>query len=238
MLRADAPRIRGFFSRRSIGIFVLWVVLFPIVARASEVVRPAAPSRTYAVAEVLSGDTFRLETGTIVAYSSVLAPPLADPDPGVREYAKRSADFNRSLLQGRRVRIEFGSQIKNSDGIYQGFVFLEDGTLANLKIIEAGYAKLHIAPPNLQYAEELRHASFRARHDGAGLWQMENAKDRRFVFIADQMTRKFHFAGCARLKGVSPAHLERFESTLDAKAAGYTFCPECRHTFSQETDLF
>jgi hypothetical protein len=173
-----------------------------------------------------------------VTYSSITAPPLKDPDPKVRDYAQKALEFNRELLQGRQVRIEFGSQIRNADGVYQGFVFLEDGTLANLRMIEAGYAKLSIVPPNLQHAEELRRASTHARRGGSGLWQFENKIDRQFIFIGDQMTHKYHFAGCRHLDGVTKAHLTRFDSSVSAKAAGYTFCKECRHIYAQKTDLF
>ncbi len=198
----------------------------------------AAADRTYTVAEVLTGDTFRLDTGTLVTYASIAAPPLKHIDPKVRDYGQKSLAFNRELLQGKKIRVEFGSQIKNSDGVYQGFIFLEDGTLANLKMVEAGYAKLSIVPPNLQYAEELRSASMHSRRDGQGLWEFENKIKRRFQFVADKMTRKYHFEGCKELEGVSKAHLDRFESSVAAKAAGYGFCKDCRHLHAQQTDLF
>lgn len=210
----------------------------PAAALGAEPAVPADAPRYYTVAEVLTGDTFRLTTGTLLAYSSIAAPPLAHPDPKVREYGRQAAEFNRTMLEGKRVRVEFGSQIKNDEGNYQGFIYLEDGTFANLRMIQEGYAKLRILPPNLQHAEELRRASTRARRDGSGLWEHENQLDRRFVFTADQMTKKFHFAGCRALDGVSKAHLERFESSVAAKAAGYSFCKDCRHTYAQETDLF
>lgn len=207
-------------------------------ALASEAAAPAATHRYYTVAEVLTGDTFKLTTGTVVAYASIAAPPMVDEDPKVREYGRQSTEFNRGLLTGKRIRVECGSQIKNADGHYQGFVFLEDGTFANLKMIEAGFAKLNITPPNLQHAEVLRRASTHARRDGSGLWEHENTLDRKFIFIGDKMTKKFHFAGCDELDRVSKAHLERFDSSVGAKAAGYAFCKMCRHTYAQETDLF
>lgn len=223
-------------------IAALIVALFtsvPHVAFADSA--PAAPvsqPRYYTVAEVLTGDTFRLDTGTLFSYSSIVAPPLTHEDPKVREYAAQSTEFNRELLLGKRIRVEFGSQIKNQDGVYQGFVFLEDGTFANLKMIESGYVKLFVVPPNLQHAEEFRRASTHARRDGSGLWEYENKIDRRFIFIGDQMTHKYHFAGCSDLDRVPKAHLQKFDSSVSAKAAGFTFCKECRHTYAQETDLF
>jgi endonuclease YncB( thermonuclease family) len=210
----------------------------PAADSAAKPAAPSAPPKFYRVAEVLTGDTFRLDTGTLVAYSSIKAPPLVHIDPKVRAYGKQAADFNRTLLLDKRVRVEFGSRIKNDDGVYQGFVYLEDGTFANLSMVEAGYAKLMIVPPNLQHAELLRRASTHARKDGTGLWEHENKIERKFVFMADQMTRKYHFTGCPSLRGVSKAHLQRFESSVDAKAAGFNFCKECRHTYAQETDLF
>lgn len=251
------PNIRSRFSRNPISFFAavsatavasgiaafVLAAAFPTVSWAAETApvfgaAPSTSSKVYEVAEVLTGDTFRLTTGTVVAYSSIVAPPLAHPDLKVREYGKQALEFNRALLLGKRIRVEFGSRIKNAEGIYQGFIFLEDGTFANLKMVEAGFAKLSIVPPNLQYAEELRRAAQHARHDGQGLWEHENQLDRKFIFVGDQMTHKFHFEGCASLDGISKAHLERFDSSVAAKAAGYTFCKTCRHSYAQQTDLF
>lgn len=205
-------------------------------AQASD--QPVAVPETYEVAEVLTGDTFKLTTGSVVTYSSIAAPPLQHKEPRVREYGRQALEFNRALLQGRKIRVEFGSQIKNADGVYQAFVFLEDGTFANLRMIEAGYAKLAIVPPNLQYAELLRSASTRARREGEGLWEFENKVVRRFQFVGDQMTKKYHFEGCRLIADLPKAHQQRFQSSVDAKAAGYHFCKECRHLYAQETDLF
>ncbi len=242
--RADFSLKKINLTRRAAAGMLLAVLISsvsgaaPAAESAAKPSAPSAPPKFYRVAEVLTGDTFRLDTGTLVAYSSIKAPPLVHVDPKVREYGKQAADFNRTLLMDQRIRVEFGSQIKNDDGVYQGFVYLEDGTFANLRMVEAGYAKLKIDPPNLQHAEALRRASTHARKDGAGLWEHENKVERKFIFMADQMTRKYHFVGCPSLRGVSKAHLQRFESSLDAKAAGFIFCKECRHTYAQETDLF
>jgi micrococcal nuclease len=221
-----------------IAVFVGGIFLSASAFAATDPAPVTQQPRYYTVAEVLTGDTFRLDTGTLLAYSSIAAPPLTHEDPRVREYGNQSAAFNRELILGKRIRVEFGSQIKNQDGVYQGFVYLEDGTFVNLKMIESGYAKLLVVPPNLQHAEELRRASTHARRDGSGLWEYENKIDRSFVFIGDQMTHKYHFAGCDALDRVPKAHLQRFDSSVSAKAAGFTFCKECRHTYAQETDLF
>lgn len=225
------PNTRSKFSKNPISLAAALAALLVCAPL------PAA-ERLYTVSEVLTGDTFRLDTGTLVTYASIAAPPLKHSDPKVRDYGQRSLEFNRSLLQGKKIRVEFGSQIKNADGVYQGFIFLEDGSLANLTMVEAGYAKLAIVPPNLQHAEELRRASTHSRRDGKGLWEFENKIEHRFLYVADKMTRKYHFEGCRELEGVSKAHLDRFESSVAAKAAGFSFCKECRHLHAQETDLF
>jgi endonuclease YncB( thermonuclease family) len=229
------------FIFKTIIVSALWLtsgISWLGAAGADSAAQPATPYEWHVVREVLTGDSFKLDTGTQVTYSSISAPPLQHADPKVREYAKKALAFNQELLLGKKIRVEFGSQIKNEDGVYQGFIYLEDGTLANLRMIEAGYAKLRIIPPNLQHAKELRYASGHARHDGKGLWEYENKVVRRFIYMADKMTRKFHFVGCRHLRGVSKAHLEKYESSVDAKAAGFQFCAECRHTYAQETDLF
>jgi micrococcal nuclease len=77
--------------------------------------------------------------------------------------------FASRLLQGKYVRLEFDAQRLGPDNVLQAYVFLDDGTMANLRILRQGYAELRIRPPNLRYVREFREAYREARQEMRGL---------------------------------------------------------------------
>lgn len=196
-------------------------------------------SKLYSVAKVLSGDSFQLDTGAVISYASAVAPDLMSPTKRIENYAQESLDFNRRLLENRKVRLEWGSRIRNPKGHYLAYVFLEDGTFANWKILDAGFAKLRIEPPNLEHADELRDAAQDARRDAKGLWQYEKDNPARQVsFIGDNMKKHFHYSDCPELEDVPQGHRRVFASAVDAVSQKFRWCPVCKNTVEQHTELF
>ena len=110
----------------------------------------------------------------------------------------------------------------------------------NEKILEAGYAKLVVEPPNLKYAKELRDAALRARRDQKGLWVYEAKKTKPDeVFIGDKMSKVFHFPDCEELDDIPLGHREPFRSRVDATSRDFSMCPVCKkRAYRQRTDLY
>jgi len=213
-------------------LVIIWAL--PISNTAAE------DAQYYDIAQVLSGDTFQLTTGSIIQYAGIRAPSLLNPSKQIENLAEESLAFHRDFLSQARVRIEWGSRIRNEKGHYLAYVFLEDGTFANGKIVERGYAKLKLSPPNLEYADELRQAAQHARRQGRGLWQYEDEIVRtRHPYIGDKMTQKFHTPDCEiLLKDVPQAHRKKFRSRVEALAAGYKPDNHCKSLDEQHTELY
>jgi micrococcal nuclease len=189
--------------------------------------------------EAVDGQSFRLESGAVVAYASLRAPDPASNSEAVRAYAQESLNFNRSLVQGRKVRLEWGSMIRSPKGDNLAFVYLEDGALANRRVLEEGYAKLAIEAPNLEHAPELRKAAAEARREHRGLWRFEaKSAAPKVAYIGDAMTKEFHLPECPLLDNVPQGHRREFGSAVDGVAADFRICSKCKRASSQETDLF
>ena len=171
-------------------------------------------------------------------YSSIIAPELNGVTADVREMARESLEFNSNLIEGQEVTVEWGYKLRSDRGNYQAFVFLADGRMVNEIILDEGYAKLHIEPPNLKYADRLRKAGGFSRAQGQGLWRHEEGRKEHTIYIGDKMTKKFHFRGCEDLDGKSQAHLKEFPARIKALSDGYQFCSVCRDRYSEETDIF
>lgn len=215
-------------------LLIAWVLNFVALCPSVE-----AAETWYNVNRIVSGDTFEVEGGTLVRYSSLLAPDPLSPSKSVETYAQESLEFNRSLLEGKKVRLELGSRLRDSKGSYLAYVFLEDGTFANLKVLEAGYAKLFVEPPNLEHANELEKAVRQAREEKKGLWRFETGERHEVAYIGDQMRKEFHLPGCSELEIVPTGHRKNFTSSVEAVAQKFTMCSLCkRKPTSETTDLY
>jgi endonuclease YncB( thermonuclease family) len=188
----------------------------------------AVDTQTAVVREVLTGDTVRLAGGKTLRYASLQAPALQSKIPLVRTYGENSLAFNKSLVEGKTVRIHWGARLYDERKNLLGYVYLEDGTFVNEVVLKAGHAKLALAPPNLAHDGEFRRAEMDARRDKRGLWKEE--PDNPFLkseYIGDTNTKLYHNPTCPLLERIPAAHTQSFKTRVDAKAKGYRRCKDC-----------
>lgn len=136
------------------------------------------------VEHVYDGDTFRLADRRKVRLIGIDTPESRE-NPKLHKDARRSgqdvatilkagreaSQFTKELLQGQRVRLETDVQTHDRYGRLLAYVYLEDGTFVNARIIAAGYASLMTIPPNVQHADEFRDLLKEARKKRLGLWK-------------------------------------------------------------------
>lgn len=205
------------------------LILSPLLALALAASAAAAPERQNAVvSEVLTGDSVRLRGGKILQYAALHAPPLQSVIPLVRRYGEDSLEYNRSLVEGKTVQIEWDAQIRDERGRLLGYVFLPDGTFVNLAVVREGHARSRATPPNLRYSENFRRAELDARRAKRGLWKEE--PENPFIkneYIGDKVTKIYYFPTSPELDRIPQAQLVTFRSRVDAKAAGYKACFDC-----------
>ncbi len=200
----------------------------------------SAETRWYTVRRVTAGDRFEVPSGKVVRYASVVAPDLWSPSKRVENLAKESLEYHRRRIEGKKVRLEWGFRIRDEDGSYLAFVHDADGALLNEEILRAGYAKIHIEPPNVQYAERLKEAARRARALKRGLWRHEMPESGRGRgFVGDKMRREFHYPDCETVDEIPKGHREYFDASVDAVSAGYRWADDCKgKAYEQRTGLF
>lgn len=127
------------------------------------------------VLRVLDGQTIEVEwhgTRERVRYIGVAAPEFRQPveDPEEDEWARRARDWNRRLVEGRRIRLELDALPRDRQGHLLAYVFTQEGTFVNGWLIEFGFAEAAGRPPNLRYQAVLGRLEREARGKGRGLW--------------------------------------------------------------------
>ena len=97
----------------------------------------------------------------------------------ILKMGKEASSFTRKLVEGKRVKLVFDAQKHDKYGRLLAYVYLEDGTFVNGKIIEEGYAQVMTIAPNVKYAKTFLKLEREARQKKKGLWK-DNSEDKIF----------------------------------------------------------
>lgn len=106
---------------------------------------------TYQVARVIDGDTIKLSNGDRVRYIGINTPETKHPRKGVEYFGPEASAFNKKLVGGKKVRLEFDVQRRDRYGRLLAYVYLLDGTFVNLELVRQGFAQVSTFPPNVKH---------------------------------------------------------------------------------------
>ena len=127
------------------------------------------------VLEVIDGDTIKLSNGRSLRYIGLDTPEIRIKDKSgnfkylPQPFSLEAKEFNRKLVEGKNIRVEFDIEKTDRYGRLLGYCFV-DKTFVNAKLIEQGYAVLYTYPPNVKYVELFIDAQKKARKRKKGLW--------------------------------------------------------------------
>lgn len=191
------------------------------------------------VARVIDGDTIELENGERVRYIGIDTPETVHPLKAVQFMGKDASEFNRKLVEGKDVRLEYDVQRTDKYGRTLAYVYLGD-LFVNAELVKQGYAQIMTIPPNVKYQELFLSLQRGAREVKAGLWNDQaaaewdlktqanvsgsastNTNDSKQYYIT-KTGKKYHSAGCRYL---AKSAIEITEE--DALARGYAPCLVC-----------
>jgi micrococcal nuclease len=120
---------------------------------------------------VVDGDTIVLDHDEKVRLIGVDTPELHHPVKPVQYFAREARDRVRVLAGGQRVWLEYDQTRRDRYGRTLAYVFLADGTLLNLRLIEEGYGFAFTKYPfRGDYMRRFRRAEQSARQGDRGLW--------------------------------------------------------------------
>ena len=171
-------------------LFAVVLVYFGMRILPRQTAVSAEKSGFYYVSHVIDGDTIKLATGEHVRligidtpesrYNSKLERDSARSRKDIKSIlnmGKEASKFTRQLVEGKRVRLEFDVQKYDKYGRLLAYIYLEDGTFVNARIMEAGYAQVMTIPPNVKYADMFLKLQEEARKGGRGLWKDSTEKE-------------------------------------------------------------
>jgi micrococcal nuclease len=125
------------------------------------------------VIRVVDGDTViaRFENGTVekVRLLGVDTPEVVDPRKSVECFGHVASHFTKSRLTGRRVSLELDAEARDKYGRLLAYVIV-DGQRYNDELLERGYARLLVIPPNGSHARAMLRQELEAKAARRGLW--------------------------------------------------------------------
>lgn len=160
-------------------VFLLMAAAYKLLVPAEEAKKVTTSSGTdfLAVTKVVDGDTFWVEDEhgerLKVRLIGVDTPETVHPNKPVEYFGREASDYAKMLLKGNRVRLEYDVAETDRYGRKLAYVYLEDGTFLNAKLIEEGYARVMTVPPNVSHSEEFLELQRKAREESRGLWKGE-----------------------------------------------------------------
>jgi micrococcal nuclease len=116
------------------------------------------------ITEVLDGDTVVLENGKTVRYLGINTTEKDQP------YTQKAADFNKNLVLGKMVRLEFDVENEDRYGRLLAYVW-KNGELINQKIVENGWAISVGTQPDTKYQYLFDQAQEKAKNNCLGIWE-------------------------------------------------------------------
>lgn len=178
---------------------------------------------------VIDGDTILLAGNEKVRLIGVDTPESRDEDRPVQYFGKEAYEFTRRLVEGKKVRLEYGINRKDKYGRTLAYVYLEDGTFLNAEIIKQGYGYLYRAFI-FKYFDKFWQYEKEAREKKIGLWatveepELKAAdKSEDIIVYITRTGKRYHREGCSALKRSKiPISLK------EANKRGYTPCGLCK----------
>ncbi|MBJ7457767.1 MAG: thermonuclease family protein [Thermoleophilaceae bacterium] len=130
--------------------------------------------RTATVIRVVDGDTILVRDSAgreeRVRYIGIDTPESVKPDSPVECFGHEASDLNKSLVNGRRVRLVPDREPEDRYGRSLAFVYVGD-TFVNAELIRRGYARTIEIEPNTSKAEYFAGLERVAIRTNRGLWR-------------------------------------------------------------------
>ncbi len=104
-----------------------------------------------------------------VRYIGIDAPEVPHHGEGGSPGGPAAAEVNRALVAGKPVTLELDAEPRDKYGRLLAYVWV-NGEMANLEMVQRGYAHTLTIPPNVRYARSFADAERGARAAGRGLW--------------------------------------------------------------------
>lgn len=123
----------------------------------------------FKVVYIYDGDTVKLSNGEKVRYIGIDTPEMNYNNPPAEYFAQEAKEYNAKLVLGKKVKLEFDVVKRDKYGRLLAYVYI-DGKHISQEMIERGFAKVLMIPPNLKFADYFLRLQNLAKEERRGIW--------------------------------------------------------------------
>ncbi len=180
----------------------------------------------------VDGDTIELADGEKVRYIGVDTPETKHPYKPVQFFGREASQFNRNLVVGKRVTLEYDAGRRDRYRRLLAYVYVGD-IFVNAELAAEGYAQTATYPPNVRYQQLFLYLQKQAREAGKGLWSRSYPADDTTAgsggkYLGSKNSHIYHYPGCKWAMKIKADNAVWFASAAEARAAGYRPCRVCK----------
>lgn len=140
---------------------------------------PIISSELFLVTKIIDGDTLLVNINDkeeSVRLIGVDTPEIKDSLKPVQCFGKEASDRAKELMENKKVRLEVDTSQTDRDTYNRllRYVYLENGTLVNKKLIEEGFGREYTYKIPYKFQVEFKETQKTAKNKKVGLWA-ENA---------------------------------------------------------------
>ncbi len=179
------------------------------------------------VSAVYDGDTVLLANGERVRYLGIDAPEMGYGGDAPEFMADEARAFNEKTVLGKRIQLELDRERRDHHGRLLAYIYLPDGRMLNIELLEKGLARVLAVPPNLRYLDRLIKTQQKAMSGRVGIWRAE-VDSGEGPYIGSRKSFRFHRPDCPFGSRIHSKNRVGFETRWEAFWEGYSPCARCR----------
>jgi micrococcal nuclease len=185
-----------------------------------------SPAEWWKVSSVEDGDSITLEKGRRVRYLGIDSPERGGPGKG-ETMAEEAHRFNRRLVGGQEVRLEYEAEALDRYQRLLAHVYLKNGLWVNGEMVTKGLAHVLYQAPNTEKFEDLLKRQREAMVDRRGIWG-KALEETESEYRGQRITKKFHRKDCVVGQKIAARNSVFFKQKKDAYFQGFSPCRLCR----------
>ena len=183
----------------------------------------------YTVKWVNDGDTIVLSNGQRVRYIGIDTPEIDHESQKAEPFGYEALSFNNKLIFSKKIRLEFDHERHDQYGRLLAYVFLQNGSFVNARLLQNGFAYYLYRMPNVKYKNILLKSQQDAMNAKMGIWQ--NWINKIEKLIGNRKSRRFHLATCPLAQDIKTKNRIIFSTKWNAFWAGYAPARDCMKEF-------
>ena len=176
---------------------------------------------------VNDGDTVALDDGRKLRYLGINTPEIDYERQQGQPYAYVAKRFNRKLVDGKKIRLEFEQKKTDRYGRILAYVFLTDGTFVNRQLLTKGYGYFYPSKLPGKYDDLLLKTQREAMSAETGIWRQWREPGKGKSYLGNRRSKRFHLPDCPNGKKISGKNRHRFKTMWDAFYEGYAPAKGC-----------